>query len=409
MYKHIMFSATAISVVLGLSLAAAQDRPPTGGPARNEPATQSRPAPQQPDAVQDRRNERQSQSNEQRPSSGQPQTIGQGAAGQPQSAQQGQPDRRQPATRPERAPDQPRAQGQQRSQPQEDQQRAQTPQDRQRAQPPDRREQAQPRREQSTTARDDAQNARRTPARSERDAQRRDDRGQRNARDRAAPCERQSGDTRQERRQERVQDRADRREQRAERADINEQQRARITASISRLNVRPLTNVNFSVSVGVTVPRSVRLEVLPADIVAIVPQYRGYRFAVVRDEIVIVHPRTQKIVAVMPYSGGSGPAQATAPRGGTDAVAQQGSGSISFSPDQRQTIRRIVVTRETTAIAPAPRIIVGETLPETVVVSEFPETVYRTIPSMRSYRYVVRGQDVYLIDPASRRVIEVIE
>ena len=402
MYKHIMFSTTAISIVLGLSFAAAQDRPAAGGPARNEPATQSRPAPQPPGAVQERRNERQSQSDEQRRSSAQPQTKGQGAAGQPQSAQQGQPD-------PQRAPHQHRTQGQQRSQSPEDQQRAKIPQDRERAQPPDRREQAQPRREQSTPTRDGAQNARRTPADSGRDAQRRDDRGQRNAGDRAAPRERRSGDSRQERRQERVQDRADRREGRAERANINEQQRARITASISRLNVRPLTNVNFSVSVGVTVPRSVRLEVLPADIVAIVPQYRGYRFAVVRDEIVIVQPRTQKIVAVMPYSGGSGPAQATAPRGSTDAVAQQGSGSISFSPDQRQTIRRIVVTRETTAIAPAPRIIVGETLPETVVVSEFPETVYRTIPSVRSYRYVVRGQDVYLIDPASRRVIEVIE
>jgi hypothetical protein len=71
-------------------------------------------------------------------------------------------------------------------------------------------------------------------------------------------------------------------------------------------------------------------------------------------------------------------------------------------------IHRSVVTRETTAIAPSSEIAVGETLPNTVVLQQFPETVYETVPRVRSYRYLVRGDDVYLIDPSDRRVVDVI-
>lgn len=72
-------------------------------------------------------------------------------------------------------------------------------------------------------------------------------------------------------------------------ASINDQQRTRLNRSIVRLDVRPLTSVNFPVSVGTVVPRDVRLQQLPADVV----------------EIVIVEPSSYKIVATLPYSGRS--------------------------------------------------------------------------------------------------------
>jgi hypothetical protein len=52
--------------------------------------------------------------------------------------------------------------------------------------------------------------------------------------------------------------------------------------SITRLNVQPLNNVNFSSSVGTAVPRDVRLQPLPSGVVEVVPKYRGYSFFVVR-------------------------------------------------------------------------------------------------------------------------------
>ena len=70
--------------------------------------------------------------------------------------------------------------------------------------------------------------------------------------------------------------------------NINDQQRTRVNESITRLNVQPVNDVNFSWTVGTAVPRDVHLQTLPTDAVEVVPQYRRYSFFVVRDEIVIV-------------------------------------------------------------------------------------------------------------------------
>jgi hypothetical protein len=186
------------------------------------------------------------------------------------------------------------------------------------------------------------------------------------------------------------------------RVHLNERQRTRISASFARLNVRPVTHVNFAISIGTVVPARLRLDIVPSEIVAIVPEYRGHYFMVVQDEIVIVHPRTRRIVAVLPYDVGAGATAAATP-------AATASSSVALSDDQRRVIRRTIVTRETTAVAPAEEIVVGERVPETVIVREFPETIYQTVPAVRSYRYMVRGGQIYLIDPTERRVIEIIE
>jgi hypothetical protein len=57
--------------------------------------------------------------------------------------------------------------------------------------------------------------------------------------------------------------------------------------------------VNFAVSAGTIIPTTVELHEVPADVVRIVPAYRGYRYFVVRNEIVIVEPSTRKIVTVI--------------------------------------------------------------------------------------------------------------
>jgi hypothetical protein len=60
-----------------------------------------------------------------------------------------------------------------------------------------------------------------------------------------------------------------------------------------------VTNVNFSISVGTVVPRSVRLVAVPPTLIEIHPAWRGYQYFVYADEIIIVEPRTLKIVAVL--------------------------------------------------------------------------------------------------------------
>ena len=169
--------------------------------------------------------------------------------------------------------------------------------------------------------------------------------------------------------------------------------------------MQPLNDVNFSLSVGTAVPRDVHLQTLPADVVEVVPQYRGYNFFVVRDEIVIVEPSTYQIVTVLPRHGGS-TAAAPAPAPSRSKVA--------FTDKDRDVVRKHVKTRtierqttgSTTARVEIRR---GERLPDSVEVEEFPETVYREAPSLREYRYIHRENRTYLVDPGERRVIEEID
>jgi hypothetical protein len=190
--------------------------------------------------------------------------------------------------------------------------------------------------------------------------------------------------------------------------NINDQQRTRVTESISRLNVQPLTSVNFSLSVGTAVPRDIRLQPLPADVVQVVPQYRGYNFLVVRNEIVIVDPSSYQIVTVLPRSGGS-----------TAAAPARSQSKASFTDKDRDAVRKHVKTKperqatgstaQTTGSSARMVIRRGERLPEAVEVEEFPETVYRDAPALREYRYLHRENRTYLVDPGERMVIEEID
>jgi hypothetical protein len=185
--------------------------------------------------------------------------------------------------------------------------------------------------------------------------------------------------------------------------ELNDRQRTRVSESVSHLNVRPLTNVNFSVSVGTAIPRDVHLQQLPADVVEVVPQYRGYNFVLVRDEIVIVDPASYQIVATLPYSGRS-TAAAPAPR------EQR---QVTFSDRDRETVRKHVraapVERRTTGSTVRTEIRRGERVPDSVEIETFPEEIYRDAPTLREYRYIHRDSRTYIVEPQERRVIEEID
>jgi hypothetical protein len=161
--------------------------------------------------------------------------------------------------------------------------------------------------------------------------------------------------------------------------------------------VQPLRNVNFSLNVGTTVPASVRFYPVTPAIVAVYPQYRGYHFVMVEEEIIIIEPRTKKIVQVIPVQRGSGMATVRS--------------KLKLSDQQRNTIRSSVRRpAATTGLAAAEKeITIGERVPETIVIERFPDTVYRSMPSMRSYQYIVRDRGIYVVDPRERTVIDLIE
>jgi len=83
---------------------------------------------------------------------------------------------------------------------------------------------------------------------------------------------------------------------------LSENQRTQIKTVIGRGNGPRLSrsDVSFSLSIGTRVPRTVHFVTLPTEIVRIVPQYRGFEYFLIEDEIVIVDPRTLEIVAIIP-------------------------------------------------------------------------------------------------------------
>jgi hypothetical protein len=85
---------------------------------------------------------------------------------------------------------------------------------------------------------------------------------------------------------------------------LNNEQRTKISQTVREKNVNLRTvnrsDINFSINVGTVVPRTVTLYPLPAPIIAIVPAYRGYLYIVVDGDLLIIHPTTHEIVAVIP-------------------------------------------------------------------------------------------------------------
>jgi hypothetical protein len=82
-------------------------------------------------------------------------------------------------------------------------------------------------------------------------------------------------------------------------AALSAEQHAKIWSTLRGEKAERLTNVQFSTTVGGVIPATVHLYRLPVSIVEYVPQYRDYEYILVGDEILIVDPRTLRIVAVI--------------------------------------------------------------------------------------------------------------
>jgi hypothetical protein len=81
--------------------------------------------------------------------------------------------------------------------------------------------------------------------------------------------------------------------------NLTTEQRTTVRQEVLTERAPRVRDVNFSVNVGTVIPRSVRVVEVPPAIVKIRPAWRGYRYFVYNEEIVIVEPRTMRIVAVL--------------------------------------------------------------------------------------------------------------
>jgi hypothetical protein len=77
------------------------------------------------------------------------------------------------------------------------------------------------------------------------------------------------------------------------------EKRTQIVSAIKSEKIQETTNVNFNISVGATIPGTVRFHPLPPRIVEIYPEWRGYDVIFVHGQYIIVRPQTHEIVYII--------------------------------------------------------------------------------------------------------------
>jgi hypothetical protein len=81
-------------------------------------------------------------------------------------------------------------------------------------------------------------------------------------------------------------------------ANLTSEQHTKITGIIRQHKVAP-TQLNVSVRVGTRIPDSVRFYPLPREVFVIYPEWRGYEYIMVGNEILVIDPHTHQIVAIL--------------------------------------------------------------------------------------------------------------
>jgi len=79
---------------------------------------------------------------------------------------------------------------------------------------------------------------------------------------------------------------------------------------------------------------------------------------------------------------------------------------VEIAPEQRTTIKQYVVKEKVKPVTVKERISVGATLPADVELHTVPSAWG---PAVSKYRYVYSNDNVYLVEPSSRRVVTIID
>ncbi|GLH81992.1 hypothetical protein SSBR45G_69010 [Bradyrhizobium sp. SSBR45G] len=183
---------------------------------------------------------------------------------------------------------------------------------------------------------------------------------------------------------------------------VNDQQRTRVVDQLKRDRDfdRARTDIDIRINIGERLPERVRPRPLPSDIVVMVPEYRGYDYTVVRDEIAIIDPRSREIVDVIPQNG------VRADRGYDHGSYGVNATRIVLSDDQRQILRRAVTETGTVGSTTSSSLSSGSSC---LSLRRVPDELARSNPELANYQYLAIGDQVVLVDPRDQKIVQVID
>jgi hypothetical protein len=172
----------------------------------------------------------------------------------------------------------------------------------------------------------------------------------------------------------------------------DKKERLRRAFNMDRARVR---NVNFDHHVGRRIPRHIHLFRIPFAVFAFFPYYRDYSYFVVEDDICIVDPRTYVVVDVIDAGYWGGP--------GRPQVA-----GLHLSIQEMNIVREGIPADFPDAGIHL-RLALGAEIPEDVQLHEFAPFVLDRVPQLRSYVFIVVGDQIVIVQPGDRLIALVID
>ena len=184
----------------------------------------------------------------------------------------------------------------------------------------------------------------------------------------------------------------------SKRLQISEQQRTTIHKTILEdRSVNRVTRVNITINVGTRIPRNIRLALLPASVISIVPEYRSYRYFVLDDQICIVEPSSYEIVELITLS------ENTAAR--TD---HRDAGRLVLTDEERAILLREIDMAGDSTLGLG-TVEEGTDVPRDVNVRVFPATIAQKIPKLKDYKFFTAENRIAIVDPRGSKVETVVE
>jgi len=172
-----------------------------------------------------------------------------------------------------------------------------------------------------------------------------------------------------------------------DRVQLSEQQRTSVHETVLKeKNVNRVNQVNFSISMGTRVPRSIHLVALPAAVITLVPQYRGYQYFVANDEICIVEPSSYEIIEVIPASGKS-----------AQMGERGGPSTLMLTAEEKHIITENVEMRGDSTMALG-SLSEGSPVPREARLEAFPDVVVQKVPKIRGHKFFTTEGRIAIAD-----------
>ncbi len=182
------------------------------------------------------------------------------------------------------------------------------------------------------------------------------------------------------------------------RLQISEQQRTTIHKTILEdRSVNRVTRVNITINVGTRIPRNIRLALLPASVISIVPEYRSYRYFVLDDQICIVEPNSYEIVELITLSENS-----------AARTDHPDAGRLVLTDEERAILLREIDMAGDSTLGLG-TLAEGADVPRDVNVRVFPATIVQKIPNLKDYKFFTAENRIAIVDPRDSKVETVVE